>query len=170
MADMIIPNHNEFANYVKSKLKESNGLGKIMAIDLGTKRLGIATAHLSLRVVSNAWAIEVTGMQEAARQVRDIITVEKVEAVVIGLPLTLEGVEGERVTEVQKFAERLSKRIEAPVTFYDERMTTARVHSDMKQVGLDRQQRHQADDASAASLILQDFLSHKRWASHEEIL
>jgi len=97
---------------------------KVLALDYGAARTGVAvsdptgTLARPLRVVERA-ASEI-GMKELAELVR----AEEVERVVVGLPLTLRGEQGEQAEETERFAQALESVLDVPVERYDERFTT----------------------------------------------
>jgi putative Holliday junction resolvase len=94
--------------------------------------------------------------------VADLAREWQVEAVVVGLPLTLEGEESDWTRETRAFGEKLGQRASLPVHFLDERMTSVRAERAVRSLGLRRAEREDKRrvDAAAAVLILQAFLDH----------
>ena len=95
---------------------------RYLAIDYGDKRTGLAICDPQETVVSPLLVIE--GQKNLIEKIEDIIETESVEAIVIGLPLNMDGSAGPRATLVRRFADRLKGRINVPIFLQDERLTT----------------------------------------------
>lgn len=157
---------------------------RYMAIDLGDKRTGLALGDAVTRLVSPLETVEVplaiadgTALLHAlAKAVEDQIgvtrTVQGVKhapkgALVVGLPLNMDGTENPRTRHIRAFAARLGERTGLEVFFQDERLTTDEAHWQMKRSGMTRQQKKERRDALAASNILRDFLEQQARAESE---
>ncbi len=90
----------------------------------------------------------------------------KVDAIVMGLPLLLNGKEGPMTAEVKQFSQYLAKVLGIPVILWDERLTSAQVERSLRDSGVNRKKRAEQVDTLAASLILQSYLDLKG-TSHE---
>lgn len=90
-------------------------------------------------------------MGHIARMARDCGAV----GIVIGLPLAQDGTEGENCIRVREFAEKILKKTNLPILFYDERLSTSAVTRSMKDAGVNRKNRQAVDDKLAAGYILQ---------------
>lgn len=133
---------------------------RVLGVDPGKRRVGLAvsddgpgTVALPLEVV------ERTGNDEAAaKSVALAVADLELGAVVMGLPLRLDGSEGTAARRVRRFAEALAEALTLPVHFWDERMTTVAAESALRSMGVRGAKQRQVVDSTAATLILQSFL------------
>ena len=137
-------------------------LGRIMALDVGGRRIGVALSD-TMRVIASPLTTlraepRARVLAELAKLVRDY----EVAEVVVGLPLTLSGEVGQQAKLVQLFAEELERAIAVPVRLFDERLTTVAAERMMLDLGMKPDQRKARIDEVAASIILQDFLDSIR--------
>jgi putative holliday junction resolvase len=131
---------------------------KILAIDYGTKRTGLAistpdeTMALSLPTLvdADAGAVAAVARERGA------------EMLVVGLPINMDGTEGPAAERSREFGAELVIVSGLPVTFWDERLTTAEGDSRLRQHGLRRKERAQRADAAAAIVLLEAFLAARR--------
>ena len=134
--------------------------GAILGLDYGTARIGIAVCDTT-RIIASPREVYVRrninkDMGHIARLVRE----NSVVAFVIGLPLAQDGSEGENCVAVRTFADKLIKKINLPVLFYDERFSTAAVTRSMQDAGVKRKDRQSVDDKLAAGYILQSVIDN----------
>lgn len=138
---------------------------RYLAIDLGDKRTGLAVGDEITGLASPAGLIEVP---RARRDGEDLLAalIEAVDehlgpsdAIVIGLPLNMDGTEGPRAKAVRHFAQRLAERTARPVHLHDERLSSASADWSMAQTGLTHAQKKRRRDALAAAAILRAFLA-----------
>jgi putative holliday junction resolvase len=134
-------------------------MGRILAIDYGTKRIGIAISDL-LHMSSNGLP-NIENNQRKFEEIAKIVQNESVEEVVIGLPRKLNGTIGEAAQAVQQFSEELKKYINVPIVFWDEWMTTAEAEKHLISQDKSRAKRKEIRDRVAAQLILQGYLDSK---------
>ena len=97
---------------------------RVLALDHGAARCGCALSDPSGTLATPLDAIERPDSERALDQIMRLIEERSVEAVVVGLPLTLAGEEGAQALRAREFAERLAGRVSIPVELYDERLTT----------------------------------------------
>ena len=97
---------------------------KILALDYGRKRIGLALADSVARVAEPHSILERRNRNEDMRRLREFVRDYGVKQIVVGLPLRLDGTPGEIAGEAQRFAERVRKQIEVPVELVDERLTS----------------------------------------------
>src|SRR3970040_2250916 len=97
--------------------------GRILAIDPGERRIGVAGADLGLRVAIPLTTIE--GGPDAVEAVARLVEEEGARALVVGLPLSLSGALGPQAQRVQALARALAQRLAVPVLTWDERLTSA---------------------------------------------
>ncbi len=131
---------------------------KIIGLDIGTVRIGIATSDL-LGIIASSY--EVYKRRNMYLDVRYMNTLkEKLDAdtFVIGLPLKLDGSEGESVKMVKDFAEELAKVTDAKIVFQDERLSTVSAEKILIESNIRREKRKNIVDQVAATIILQNYL------------
>jgi putative Holliday junction resolvase len=134
--------------------------GRILAIDPGERRIGVAAADLGLRVAIPLTTIE--GGPNAVEAVARLVEEEGARALVVGLPLSLSGSPGPQARRVQALADDLAERLAVPVLTWDERLTSTEARRRLSGGG---GRRHKRDvDALAAAIILQAYLDSQRAA------
>jgi putative Holliday junction resolvase len=133
---------------------------KILALDIGKKRIGLATCD-RLEIAASPYSVIRAG-KNAGDQVGEVLEKEEIESVVIGLPVSFDGVEREMCQIVRFFKNELGKRINLTIEFFDERLTSKIAEASLIESGMRREQRREVIDAVAASLILQGYLDHRK--------
>ena len=131
---------------------------KIIGLDIGTVRIGIATSDI-LGILATSY--EVYKRRNMYLDTRYMVTLaNKLDAdtFVIGLPLKLDGSEGESVQMVREFAEELSKLTDAKIVFQDERLSTVSAERILIESNMRREKRKGVIDQIAATIILQNYL------------
>lgn len=130
-----------------------------MALDLGTKRVGVAISD-ELRITVNPLPpIERRSWKDLLRRVVDIIESYDARGLVIGLPLSLEGTEGSAARDARAMAEKFHRSLSIPVFMQDERLTTFAATAQLRTAGRSEQQIEREVDSEAAALILRDFFA-----------
>ncbi|MFH1286600.1 MAG: Holliday junction resolvase RuvX [Candidatus Magasanikbacteria bacterium] len=119
----------------------------ILGIDFGKKRIGLAWVQLGLDVVLPFGAVN--NEQRTTNKLATLVRDEKIDKIIVGLPIGLDGKENENTERVRKFVEDLKHEIDIPIEFEDERFTTAEAN----RMGGDA-----SADEKAAMLILQGYL------------
>jgi len=132
---------------------------RYLAIDYGEKRTGLAICDANETIVTPLAVIH--GQKELQKKISAVIGKEGVEAVVIGLPLNMDGSEGSQTKLVLKFAEQLREHLDVPVHFQDERLSSFDAEQKLAPAGLTRSEKRKRLDAVAAALILEAFLEKK---------
>lgn len=132
--------------------------GRILAIDPGERRIGVAAADLGLRVAIPLTTIE--GGPDAVEAVARLVEEEGARALVVGLPLSLSGALGPQAQRAQALAGALAQRLAVPVLTWDERLTSAEARRRLSSGGGRRRKRDV--DALAAAIILQAYLDSQR--------
>jgi putative Holliday junction resolvase len=138
---------------------------RILGLDVGTKTIGIAIADSSLTVASPLETLKRGKFQGDAERLRKIIAERQVGALVIGLPLNMDGSEGPRCQSVRQFARNLLERLETDIAFWDERLSTAAVTRTLIEADASRKRRAELVDKLAASYILQGALDAMKHAA-----
>jgi len=134
------------------------GPGRILAIDYGSRRMGLA--------VSDALGITAQGLETLERKnkrsdfarLERVIREYQVTEIVLGNPLRMSGEEGAQSRKVAEFAQELRRHFKLPVTLFDERLTSSEANRLLRESQVSLQKRTQAVDRMAATLILQSFL------------
>lgn len=146
----------------KSALKPYRAL---IGFDYGAKRLGVAVSDLLLTVATSYKIIQRGSWEKDLTEISKIISEKEIGGIVFGLPLQMNGQEGEIAQEVRKFAEKLQKATNLPVFFWDERLSSAAMENFLiKEVDMSRNKRRKVLDSSAAAYILQGALDALRFA------
>lgn len=97
---------------------------RILAIDYGRNKIGLATADSELRIAEPFDTMERINRNEDLRRLRELVRLQNIQQIVIGLPLRLDGTRGDMADEVTGFAERVRKQVGVPVELVDERLTS----------------------------------------------
>ena len=141
-------------------------MGRIIAIDYGTKRIGLAVTD-TMQIIANGLCTVPCG--EAIEYLQAYISREAVDLFVVGQPKQLNNEPSENMRHIKDFVNRLHKIIpDVPVEFADERFTSTMAHRAMIDGGLPKKRRQDKAlvDKISATLILQGFLEKKRLTSH----
>lgn len=132
----------------------------VLGFDYGAKRLGAAVSDLLLTVATPYKIINRGSWAQDAAEIKKIIAEKEVGGIVFGLPLQMNGEEGEIAGEVRAFAAKLEKEVSLPVAFWDERLSSSAMENFLiKEADLSRAKRRKVLDAQAAAYILQGFWS-----------
>lgn len=138
--------------------------GRIMGLDLGTKTIGVAISDGMRYSATPLETIKRTKFTADAIRLDELIAQNAIVAVILGLPLNMDGSEGPRVQSTRAFARSLAQRITLPIAFWDERLSTSAVTRMMIQADMRRDRRAEVVDKLAASYILQGALDRLRHA------
>jgi putative holliday junction resolvase len=134
---------------------------RLMGLDVGTKTIGLALSDTRRVIATPFETIRRHRFREDMRQLFAMVDARGVGGLVVGLPLTLAGGEGPRTQSIRQFARNLLALRDLPITFWDERLSTAAVSREMIAHDMTRRRRAQIVDRVAAAYILQgclDFL------------
>jgi putative Holliday junction resolvase len=141
--------------------------GRLLAIDLGIKRIGVAVCD-DLRISIRPLAmIERRSWKDLLRRVLALVETYEVKGLVIGLPLSLEGKEGQASNEVRAIADKFRRSMSVPIYLQDERLTTFAAKSALKSEGRSENEIEYAIDSEAAAIILRDFITSN--AGHSKL-
>jgi len=138
---------------------------KLMGLDLGTKTIGLALSDFLLSVASPLETIQRTKFTKDAIHLEGLIVEHEVGALVLGLPLEMDGSEGARCQSTRDFARNFMQRGDIPIAFWDERLSTSAVERMLvNDVDMTRKRRSEVIDKLAATYILQgalDAIAHQ---------
>ena len=137
-----------------------NTSGAILGVDFGDKRTGLAICDPTRFLASALETISPGGIEKTADAVAAIATQKGVSAVVVGLPVNMDGSEGGRAARYRKFARLLEERLgeSIPVCLFDERMTTMTAARFLNETNTRGEKRKAVIDALSAQIILQNFI------------
>ena len=136
--------------------------GKILGLDLGTKTIGVAVSDAMRYAATPLETIKRTKFTQDAERLIALVRENQAVAIVLGLPLNMDGSEGPRVQSTRAFARNLLQKIDLPIAFWDERLSTSAVTRMMIEADLRRDRRAEIVDKLAASYILQGLLDRLR--------
>lgn len=131
---------------------------RIMAIDYGDKRIGLAVSDLLGMLAGEAWTMEEWDMERAARRISAEAAAREVGTLVLGLPKNMDGTEGPRAEKSRRFRELLMAESGLPVVLWDERRSSIEAHAILHAGGKKEKKHRKTVDAVAASLILEGYL------------
>ena len=134
---------------------------RIMAIDYGDARIGLAVSDLTGTLCGEAWTMEEWNMERAVKRILEEAGRRDVGTLVLGLPKNMDGSEGPRAEKSRVFKAMLEEAGAPEVLLRDERRTTIDAHRILHDTGKKMKQHRQTVDAVAASLILEGYLGEK---------
>jgi putative pre-16S rRNA nuclease len=140
-------------------MKNMHTQGRVLGIDYGTKRIGLSISD-PLRIMALSYAT-VENNASVWENLIEIIRKEEVVLVVVGMPLTLKGEQGQKAREVNVFVEELSSKAGVETLTWDERFTTSIAQQSLRTMGTTQKQRRASKDridSMAAAVMLQGFL------------
>ena len=132
---------------------------KIMALDYGDARTGVAISDLMCSIVGSTCVIPSRNTEKAIADIVKLAKDNMVGQIVVGLPKNMDGTEGVRAELCREFAARMGEATGLSVTMWDERRTTVEAHNILSQHNYHGKKRKNTVDAVAASLILEGYLN-----------
>lgn len=135
---------------------------RIMGIDYGDARTGVAISDLLCTIVGSAMVVPSRNPEKAIADIVRLARENQVGQIVVGLPRNMDGTEGPRALLCRDFAGRLQQAAGIPVDLWDERRTTVEAHNILSQHNYHGKKRKATVDAVAASLILEGYLAFRR--------
>lgn len=150
VADTVIP-----IEQLPEKLKRG---GRLLGLDLGTKTIGMALSDVTCAIATPLSTIQRKKFMHDLKILQETIEEHNVTAVIIGLPLNLDGSEGPRVQATRAFARNVGQHTDIPLIFWDERLSTAAVERTLLEADTSRKRRAEVIDKMAAAYILQGAL------------
>ena len=134
-------------------------MNKIMAIDYGDARTGVAISDLLCSIVGSTFVVPSRNAEKAIIDIVKLCKDNFVGTIVVGLPRNVDGSEGPRAELCRAFAERLGEATGLPIKMWDERRTTVEAHNILSEHNYHGKKRKNTVDAVAASLILEGYLN-----------
>lgn len=136
---------------------------KYLGLDYGSKTVGVAVTDATGTVIREVEVIrrqKEKALRRTCARIEEIISSEKAEVIVIGLPLNMDGSKGERAEKALAFGEMVARRTGLPVRFHDERLTSVEADGIMDEENIRSEKDRKAHvDSVAAAVILGDFLN-----------
>ena len=134
---------------------------KIMGVDYGDARTGIAISDLLCSIVGSTTVIHSRRDEKTIAEIQKLIEQNMVGQIVCGLPKNMDGTEGPRAEVCRGFAKKLEEATGLPVALWDERRTTVEAHNILSEHNYHGKKRKNTVDAVAASLILEGYLNFR---------
>ncbi len=131
---------------------------RIAAIDWGAKRIGIALSDERKKVALPL--LTVPGGKQGAAVVAKVLASKQVELILVGLPLLLNGKEGDSAIAVKLFAKELETLSQTPIKLIDERFSSKIADQSLREIHLKRKSRTEKMDVTAATMLLQGYLDY----------
>lgn len=136
---------------------------RILALDVGERRIGVALSDPTQTLARSLVVLKRKDDGQVLKRVAALVQEEAVERVVVGYPLSLRGDVGPQAQRVGRFAQALAQTVEVPVELWDERYSTVEAERILRERGMSGRQRRRRVDATAAAVILQDYLDARAW-------
>jgi putative holliday junction resolvase len=150
------------SSQVNKNKDQLSAVGPILALDLGQKLVGAAISDERLVTTKRLPPLKRSNWKKLLQDVRHLVERFDAQTIVVGLPLRLDGTEGDAAIDARRIASNLAKSIEAPVYLQDERLTSLEAIANLKAEGFKPGDIPGAIDGEAAATILRDFLDTKQ--------
>ena len=134
---------------------------RILAIDFGSKRIGLAISDALGITAQGLLTLERTRLDDDLQHIRNLVEEHSASRVIVGNPVSHESGETAMSRQVASFVEKLQRRLECPVELWDERLTTAEANRVLRASGIGIEKRRRARDRVAATLLLQSYLDYQ---------
>jgi putative Holliday junction resolvase len=131
---------------------------RLLGVDYGSVRVGLAVSDREHRLASPLVTHTVRGKEQDAAFFKRVVEEEEIARIIVGLPVHLSGIEGQKATEARHFGKWLAGVTGLPVIFYDERFTTVEAENYLLAAGLTNKRRKARRDRVAAQILLQTYL------------
>lgn len=139
---------------------------RVLALDIGEKRIGVAVSDPSRTVATPVTVLDAAAVAKDGRPFARLMSdYDDIDLMVVGLPVSLDGAEGPQAARVRRVAGAIAENLGLPVEFIDERLTSVEASRRMAEAGSDSRRQRGAVDMVAASIMLQAYLESKkgRW-------
>ena len=135
---------------------------RLLGLDLGKKTIGLALSDPGRIIASPLETLQRTRFSADVETLRALMDEHGIGALIIGLPLNMNGSEGPRCQSVRQFADNLLEKMDVPIVFWDERLSTVAVTRTLLEADMSRKRRAQVVDMMAAAYILQGALDRMK--------
>ena len=136
--------------------------GRVLALDLGKRRIGLALSDELGLTAQGIETLERTNIRSDLARLGEIASTNNVTSIVIGNPIHMNGREGRQSGHAHEFGARLQAATGLPVAFWDERLTTVEAQRVLRQSGISIEKRASAVDRLAAVILLESYLDSRR--------
>jgi putative Holliday junction resolvase len=148
--------------------EDSGATGRVLALDIGSKRVGVAVSD-ELRLTARPLpALRRTPWKRLVKDLAELCAEFDVRSLVLGLPLRLDGAEGDAALEVRRVARNLRLSLKLPIAFQDERHTSQAAEASLREKGLRGAEAQARVDSEAAAIFLGDYLTRQNGAARRE--
>ena len=137
---------------------------RIMALDVGSRTIGIACSDALLMTAQGIETIRRTSIENDFNRLRELISEYEVHELVVGMPKNMNGTKGDRAEKTEEFVEKMKAVIDLPVTFWDERLSTVMAERQLIAADVSRKKRKGVIDKMAAVVILQGYLDRLQFS------
>lgn len=135
---------------------------RIMGLDFGTKRIGMAMSDELLITAQGLDSLYSKGSKSDIEEIARIAGTNDVSEIIVGLPLNMDGTYSAKTKEVIAFLDQLSKAVTIPVKTWDERLTSMQAERVLLEADVSRAKRKKVSDKLAAQIILQSYLDSRK--------
>ncbi len=146
------------------EFQENPVIGRVLALDVGKKRIGLALSDELGITAQGLPTLQRTTIREDLAALEDLVRVRGVKLLLVGHPLNMSGTEGRQSVYTKEFAERLRKKTDVAVRYWDERLTSVEAGRVLRSSGISIEKRARAVDRLSAVLLLESFLDSARHA------
>lgn len=131
----------------------------LLALDYGTRRVGVAGGDTQICLATPLPFLSAQPWPEFLEALKRIIAARRIEKILIGLPLRMDGSEGTAAQAARAFGEKVGAATGLPVEFSDERLSSVEAHQRLREAGRDARSARTRVDSAAAAILLQDYLN-----------
>ena len=135
-----------------------------MALDVGSRTIGIACSDALLMTAQGIETIRRTSLENDFKRLSELISEYEVHELVVGMPKNMNGTKGERAEKTEEFVEKMKAVIALPITFWDERLSTVMAERQLIAADVSRKKRKDVIDKMAAVVILQGYLDRLQFS------
>ena len=131
---------------------------RILALDHGTKRIGVAVSDELKMIAQPLEYIPATPFPDVLARLRELVRQYEVESILIGMPRNMDGTYGPAASSVREFAAAVGEAIAVPIRTWDERLTSVQANRFLTEANVRGRRRREKVDQTAAALLLQSYL------------
>lgn len=137
-------------------------MGKILGIDYGDVRVGLAITDSTNTIATGLDTLKISGNQEILLdKLKEILSENTIDTIVIGYPKNMNGTMSKKTVEIDELIKKIEK-LNIPIKKWDERLTTVMAYGTMRQLGIKQKEKNKFADKLAATTILQDYLQFSK--------
>jgi len=154
-----LPILSNLTNFLDATAREAERRVGVLGLDVSKKAIGVAGADPDWRLATPFLTIKRTKFLRDIERLKAVLAEREAGALVIGLPLNMDGSEGPRCQSIRQFAKDVDLSLDLPILLWDERLTTFAAEERAEEMGLSGRKKAELMDAIAASFILEDMLN-----------